>query len=128
MNLENWQIKRYNTDLVWNIRENESEIHQAEFVTANFIIGSEGVENIITKVLKSGAHYVSVAVCEQEEHTTVEEVVWHFQKNGLDLIFMRDFRDERGRAAVRLDFERLKQRRHIAHAHVEDQHDTELDI
>lgn len=54
MNLENWQIKRYNTDSVWNIRENESEIHQAEFVTANFIIGSEGVENIITKVLKSG--------------------------------------------------------------------------
>ena len=71
-------------------------------------LSAKKMENIITKVLKSGAHYVSVAVCEKEEHTTVEEVVWHFQKNGLDLIFMRDFRDERGEPAVRMDFERLK--------------------
>ena len=76
-------------------------------MTANFIIGSLGIDKVLKKVLESRAKYVSVAIRESVDHVTVEEVVWHFQKNGLDLVFMRDFSDKEG-CAVRMDFENIR--------------------
>lgn len=107
VNLEEWQRRRYDPVSVWNIHNAEEEVREAELVTVNFIIGSCGIEKILGKILESRAKYASVAIREDMEKVTVEDVVWHFQKNGLDLIYMKDFSDGGGNA-VRMDFENLR--------------------
>ena len=64
------------------------------------------MDKVIGKIRKSGGHYSSVILLE-EDQKQMDLVVGNFQKNGLDLIYIRE--DTCGtQSFTGLDFERLR--------------------
>lgn len=63
------------------------------------------MDTVIGNIRKSGGHYSSVILFE-EDQDQMDLVVGNFQKNGLDLIYIRE--DIYGtQSFTRLDFEKL---------------------